>query len=119
MLNNDQQRVRVWEEDIQIPTYEIMEHDKNPMYLEKSVYQGSSGKVFPNPVIDKIYDDKVIKSYRLVIMENEYVRIEMMPEIGGQIYRALDKTNHYDFVSILCWILYKITSYYSINCKRL
>ena len=34
----------------------------------------------------------------MVILENEYVRIEIMPELGGRIYRALDKTNDYDFV---------------------
>ncbi|RAP78604.1 DUF5107 domain-containing protein [Paenibacillus montanisoli] len=68
------------------------------MFLEKRVYQGSSGRVYPHPVIDKIEDEKTLKAYKLVILENEYVRIEIMPEIGGRIYRALDKTNHYDFV---------------------
>lgn len=90
--------VRVWEEDKLIPTYGVGEPDKNPMFLEKRVYQGSSGRVYPYPVIDKIYDEKREVSYRLAILENEYVRIEIMPELGGRIYRALDKTNNYDFV---------------------
>ncbi|MDQ0877823.1 hypothetical protein QFZ77_006482 [Paenibacillus sp. V4I3] len=92
------QKVRVWEEETSIPTYGIGEPDRNPMFLEKRVYQGSSGKVYPHPVIDKIEDEKKMQSYRLVILENEYVRIEIMPELGGRIYRALDKTNDYDFV---------------------
>lgn len=92
------QVVRVWEEDKEIPTYGTGEPDRNPMFLEKRVYQGSSGRVYPHPVIDKIEDEKKPKAYRLVILENEYVRIEIMPEIGGRIYRALDKTNDYDFV---------------------
>ncbi|MGG6309426.1 DUF5107 domain-containing protein [Paenibacillus macerans] len=90
--------VRAWEEDKAIPTYGVGEPDKNPMFLEKRVYQGSSGRVYPHPVIDKIADEKKDVSYRLVILENEYVRIEIMPELGGRIYRALDKTNNYDFV---------------------
>lgn len=90
--------VRVWEEQTEIPTYGTGEPDKNPMFLEKRVYQGSSGRVYPLPVIDKIMDDKEVKLYRMAILENEYVRIEILPEIGGRIYRALDKTNHYDFV---------------------
>ncbi|CAG7600587.1 Lipopolysaccharide assembly protein B [Paenibacillus solanacearum] len=98
MSISTEQRVRVWEEDKVIPTYETGEPDKNPMFLEKRVYQGSSGRVYPYPVIDKICDDKVDKTYRLVILENEYVRIELMPELGGRVYRALDKTNQYDFV---------------------
>lgn len=38
---------KIWEEDVVIPTYEIGAPDKNPMFLEKRVYQGSSGKVYP------------------------------------------------------------------------
>ncbi|UOQ87165.1 DUF5107 domain-containing protein [Gracilibacillus salinarum] len=90
--------VKVWEETREIPTYETGKPDKNPMFLEKRVYQGSSGRVYPYPVIDKIDDEKVMKSYQLVILENQYIRVELMPEIGGRIYRALDKTNDYDFV---------------------
>ena len=30
-------------ETVMIPTYEIGAYDKNPMFLEKRVYQGSSG----------------------------------------------------------------------------
>lgn len=90
--------VKVWEETREIPTYGVGEPDKNPMFLEKRVYQGSSGRVYPHPVIDKIYDKKQLKPYKLAILENDYIRIEIMPEIGGRIYRALDKTNNYDFV---------------------
>jgi len=90
--------VRVWEESVSIPTYGIGEADRNPMFLEKRVYQGSSGRVYPHPVVDRIEDEKKPQLYRLAILENEYVRIEVMPELGGRIYRALDKTNDYDFV---------------------
>ncbi len=90
--------VQLREEVVSIPTYGVGKPDKNPMFLEKRVYQGSSGRVYPHPVIDKIEDEKRPKEYRLVILENEYVRIEIMPELGGRVYRALDKTNQYDFV---------------------
>ncbi|GIO16313.1 hypothetical protein J19TS2_58680 [Cohnella xylanilytica] len=90
--------VRVWEEDKAIPTYGTGEPDRNPMFLEKRVYQGSSGRVYPHPVVDRIEDEKRPKKYRLAVLENEYVRIEIMPELGGRVYRALDKTNGYDFV---------------------
>ncbi|WP_058308438.1 DUF5107 domain-containing protein [Gracilibacillus massiliensis] len=90
--------VNVYERDVTIPTYPVGKAEKNPMFLEKRVYQGSSGKVYPHPIIEKIYDDKEDQTYRLVIMENDYLYVELMPEIGGRIYRALDKTNDYDFV---------------------
>jgi tetratricopeptide (TPR) repeat protein len=91
-------QVRVWEQGIEIPTYGIGTPEKNPMFLEKRVYQGSSGKVYPYPVIDKIQDEKRPVTWRLVCLENEYLHIEILPELGGRIYRALDKTNGYDFV---------------------
>ncbi|WP_248061744.1 DUF5107 domain-containing protein [Paenibacillus silvae] len=91
-------KVRVWEEQRDIATYDTGKPDKNPMFLEKRIYQGSSGKVYPYPAIDRIEDESKPKSYRLIIIENEYIRIEIMPELGGRIYRALDLTNQYDFV---------------------
>jgi tetratricopeptide (TPR) repeat protein len=91
-------QVRVWEEDVEIPTYRIGEPNKNPMFLDKRVYQGSSGRVYPHPVIDKIQDQKKPVTYRIVFLENEYLHIEILPELGGRIYRALDKTNGYDFI---------------------
>ena len=33
--------VRAWEEDIMLPTYEIGKEEKNPIFLEKRVYQGT------------------------------------------------------------------------------
>ena len=46
--------VKLWEEEVVIPTYEVGEPDKNPMFLEKRVYQGSSGKVYPYPTTEKM-----------------------------------------------------------------
>lgn len=90
--------VKMWEESVEIPTYPVGEPDKNPMFLEKRVYQGSSGSVYPLPFTDKIYDEKVMKEYKIVYLENQYLRLEIMPELGGRIQRAYDKTNAYDFV---------------------
>lgn len=91
-------QVEVWIEKIEIPTYEVGEPDKNPMFLEKRVYQGSSGKVYPIPVIDKIYDEKIKKEYQCIWLENDFLKIMVLPELGGRIQRAYDKTNRYDFV---------------------
>ncbi|WP_037290086.1 tetratricopeptide repeat protein [Saccharibacillus sacchari] len=88
----------IWEETVHIPTYGVGAPNKNPMFLEKRVYQGSSGRVYPHPVIDRIEDEKKPVPYQIVVLENEYVRIEVMPELGGRIYRAVDRTNGQDFV---------------------
>ena len=97
-LKNVSQGVMVWREDIVIPTYPVGTPDKNPMFLEKRVYQGSSGKVYPHPVIDKIYDEREDKVYHALCLENKYLFIMVLPELGGRIQRAYDKTNCYDFI---------------------
>ncbi len=89
---------RVYQEKVVIPTYGVGAPDKNPMFLEKRVYQGSSGKVYPYPVIDKILDEKEDVEYEAVFLENEYIRIMILPCFGGRIQTAYDKTNGYDFV---------------------
>ena len=62
--------VRAWEEDILLPTYEIGKEEKNPIFLEKRVYQGSSGAVYPYPVVEKISDEKKDKLYHALFIAN-------------------------------------------------
>ena len=95
MLND---RVNAWAERIKIPTYKIGAPDKNPMFLEKRVYQGSSGAVYPHPVIDRIFDEKEDQEYTALFLENRYLKIMILPEIGGRVQMALDKTNGYHFI---------------------
>ena len=97
-MENRLNQARVWTEPVVIPTYGIGKPDKNPMFLEKRVYQGSSGKVYPLPVVDKILDEKQDVTYQAVWLENEYIRVMVLPQLGGRIQRAYDKTNGYDFV---------------------
>ena len=51
--------VHAWAEEVVIPTYPVGQPEKNPMFLEKRVYQGSSGVVYPHPVIDRVFDEPV------------------------------------------------------------
>ena len=90
--------VKAWPEQVKIPTYKIGAPDKNPMFLEKRVYQGSSGVVYPHPVIDRVFDEKEDQEYTALYLENRYLKIMILPEIGGRVQMALDKTNGYHFV---------------------
>ena len=90
--------VKVWMEDITIPTYPIGKPEKNPMFLEKRVYQGSSGVVYPHAVIEKISDEKVDQTYKAVFLENEYVKMMVLPELGGRIQMAYDKVKERHFI---------------------
>ena len=74
--------VKVWEEQVIIPTYKIGKPDKNPMFLEKRVYQGSSGVIYPHPIIDKVFDEKEDKPYKALYLENAYLKVMILPELG-------------------------------------
>ena len=90
--------VKAWRELVTIPTYEAGKPEKNPMFLEKRVYQGSSGVVYPYPVIESISDEKVDKEYKAVYLENEYILVMILPELGGRIQMAYDKIKQRHFV---------------------
>jgi len=90
--------VKVWVEETNLPSYGIGPPDKNPMFLEKRVYQGSSGVVYPYPVIERIYDDKRDAPYTALFLESRYLRVMVLPALGGRVQMALDKTNGYHFV---------------------
>lgn len=81
-----------------IPTYEAGTPEKNPMFLEKRVYQGSSGAVYPYPVIESVSDRKEDKSYRAIFLENEYIKVMVLPELGGRIQMAYDKIKQRHFI---------------------
>ncbi len=92
-----QQTVKVWEEPLVIPSYRVGKPDLNPMFYSGRAYQGAKGAVYPYPMLDKLTDIREEKTYRAVYLENEYIQICVLPEIGGRIFSALDKTNNYDF----------------------
>ena len=50
----EQGPVKAWHAPVEMLTYLPAAPDPNPLFLEKRVYQGSSGKVYPLPVIDYI-----------------------------------------------------------------
>src|SRR5580658_724493 len=89
--------VKAWQEPVVMKTWLPAAPDPNPLFLEKRVYQGSSGKVYPLPVIDRIAVEPCERAWQAVHLENEYLRVMILPEIGGRIHVGYDKRNGYDF----------------------
>jgi tetratricopeptide (TPR) repeat protein len=89
--------VKAWEQDVEFLTYEPGPPDRNPMFLEKRVYQGSSGRVYPLPFIDRIAAEPRPRRWKAIHVENEFLRLMILPEIGGRIHVGYDKTTGYDF----------------------
>ncbi len=90
--------IKAWREIVTIPTYEVGKPEKAPMFLEKRVYQGSSGVVYPYPVIESMSDEKVDKDYLAIWLENDYIKVMILPELGGRVQMAYDKIKERHFV---------------------
>lgn len=90
--------VKAWKETVIIPTYEVGKPEKNPIFLEKRVYQGSSGVVYPYPVIESISNEKTDHEWHAVFIENEYIKVMILPELGGRVQMAYDKIRQRHFV---------------------
>ncbi len=90
--------VKVWEGPLVIPTYRVDAPDSNPIFYSGRAYQGAKGPIYPYPLIDKLTDIREDMTYKGAFLENKYVRICVLPEIGGRIFSAEDKTDDYDFI---------------------
>lgn len=89
---------RIWVESQEIPTYLVDAPDKIPRFYEGRAYQGAQGRIYPYPIYESLSDTRVKEAYDVVCLENEYIKLELLPRIGGRLFSALDKTNGYDFI---------------------
>jgi tetratricopeptide (TPR) repeat protein len=90
--------VKVWEENVVIPTYLVGQPEPNPQFYSGGTSQGAQHRIYPYPAYDNLTTEKKDKTYKMVYLENEFVKIGILPEQGGKIFEAIDKTNGYDFI---------------------
>jgi tetratricopeptide (TPR) repeat protein len=95
--DNSSDVVTIKLEPLVLPTYETAPPDTNPIFFTGRVYQGAQGHIYPYPLYDVLTDNKVDREYQAVRLENNYVNLCVLPEIGGRILSATDKTNGYEF----------------------
>jgi len=80
---------RVWEAPLVIPTYELGPPNPNPVFPE---WQGRGRRpIYPYPALDNLTERRIDKSYKAVYLENEYLRVTVLPELGGHLYAIYDK----------------------------
>lgn len=90
--------VKMWKEAMVIPTFIVAPPDPNPIFPRGRAYQGARGFIYPYPLLDRLTDIREDKTYTALFLENKYLRICVLPEIGGRIFEAVDKTNNYNFI---------------------
>lgn len=83
---------------LEIKTYEKDLPDPNPRYYEGLDHQGVQRHPYPYRMEDNLTDRASTKTYDSEQLENEYIKINIIPELGGRVYSATDKTNNYEFL---------------------
>lgn len=85
---------RVWEAPISLPTYELGQPNPYPALLD---WQRRRWRpVYPYPFLDALSDKRTEKTYKAVFLENEYLKVTVLPELGGHLYEIFDKTLNRD-----------------------
>ena len=92
-----QQQVRMQSVTEKIPTYQIGAPEVDPIFFTGRVYQGAEGYIYPYPLYDVMTEKQEEKAYNVLRLDNEYVDLSILPEIGGRIFAATDRTNDYHF----------------------
>jgi tetratricopeptide (TPR) repeat protein len=89
--------VRVWEEHLELPSYRLGPPDPCPIFYEGESYQGAQKRVYPYPLQDALTNERTNETFRAVYLENEHIKLCVLPDIGGRLFYATDKSNGYDF----------------------
>lgn len=90
-------QVRAVEESVTLPTYIAAAADPHPRFYSGRTYQGARATFYPYPVSDQMTERREDRTYKAVVLENDFIRFSVLPEIGGRIFTAEDKGNGYDF----------------------
>ncbi|NUQ64007.1 MAG: DUF5107 domain-containing protein [Pirellulales bacterium] len=88
--------VKAWKGSISIPTYP-WEDDLNPKFwaLESGPRLSTTVRgaiIYPYPMQDHLSRTKVDRTYKALFLENEYLKVTCLPELGGRLHSVLDKT---------------------------
>ncbi len=89
-------KATAWEGTITIPTYGWSD-DVNPKFwaLEDQIKLSTTVKgaiVYPYSMQDHLSRTKVNRTYKALFLENEYLKVTCLPELGGRLHSVLDKT---------------------------
>lgn len=81
------EKVKAYEGTITLPTYGIQGENRNPVF--HSMY--GVAHIYPYTLLDEIAPTSQDRSYRTLNLENRYLRLTVLPDLGGRIYSVYDK----------------------------
>ncbi len=92
------QKVTLTEKQVKLPTWSVATPEKNPIFFRDEAFQGASRHYYPLKMNDQYTHERIVKEWKHVFLENEYIELAVTPDIGGKLYYARDKTVDYNFI---------------------
>lgn len=80
--------VRVWEGSVDIPTYPWGPLDPNPKFQAFTDLN-----IYPYPMEDVLNFNLENRTYKAFFLENEYLKVTVLPELGGHVHSVHNKIN--------------------------
>jgi tetratricopeptide (TPR) repeat protein len=83
--------VKAWEEQVVMPSWEVGPPERH------AIFDDPKHDIYPYTLQETLTARRADKSYTGVYLENEYIRVLVLPELGGRLHGAVDKTNNFEF----------------------
>ncbi|MGH9618089.1 MAG: DUF5107 domain-containing protein, partial [Bryobacteraceae bacterium] len=84
-----QAAVRAWEGTITIPTYLLGPADPAPAFP----LLHTTSPVYPYTMLDDLTNHRAPKTYLAIFLENKYLKLTILPQLGGHLYSIYDKVD--------------------------
>lgn len=84
-------QVKVKEYSESFKTYDFGDPNPTPIFL-------SNTKIYPYFSFDGYSTSPSQKNYKIIEIENDFIKVFIAPEIGGKVLGAIDKTSGKDFI---------------------
>jgi predicted Zn-dependent protease len=85
------QAVTIKEELISLPTYDFGKGNPVPILAENP-------KIFPYFKFEEYEHVSKRKNWKVVTLENDYIKVMVLPEIGGKVWGAIEKSTGEEFL---------------------
>ncbi|HZG76895.1 MAG TPA: DUF5107 domain-containing protein [Paenibacillus sp.] len=88
MTKEHGKRTAAYRDSITLPTYPVRSANINPILRE---YRRE--KPYPYLLYDDLDDVPTPEAYETLVIENDYLKVTVLPALGGKLYSAFDKRN--------------------------
>jgi tetratricopeptide (TPR) repeat protein len=80
--------LKIFEKYVEMPTYDF--YDPNPI--------ANFGRMYPYFKFDRYTNYPKNKKWKMIVMENQYIKLYVCPEIGGKVWGAIEKSTEKEFM---------------------